>query len=507
MAEAEPTPTEKGGIPNILILKSDEHNPFISSVEGDPVVQTPNMQRLARMGTYYENCYCLSPLCTPSRSAYLSGMYVHQIKTYNNCCIFKDDYPTYGEVLKEQGIHTVMVGKTDAYRDANELGFSELFIGTWPAVRNPGDLNISRSPLKVRPMERPDGSLRHEGYGVVEETSSRDRASIEFAINWLKTKALSLNKPWTLEINTSKPHFPNEATQDLWDLYSGHESLPKYDKDCRTARHPYAEDLREHFQTEKYPESSIKGLRRGYYAVITYLDRKLGELLDVLEETGQIKNTIIIYTSDHGEMHGKFGLWWKSAPFDDSARVPLIIAGPGFKKNHRVKTPVNQLDLQACIFETLKCSRPAHWAGSPLQNIPDNDPQRCTFSEYHGHGVRGSWYIIRRRDWKYIWYKSAPNQLFNMRQDPQELSNVIDKYPQKAAELEKELRKICDPDKEHKRSEAYIKMELAAIEAAGKAGKLKIRPGGHAWAAEDIDDFINRKFKRHKSPDLNNWKK
>lgn len=480
--------------PNILVLTSDEHNPFISEAEGDTVVKTPNMKRLAQMGTYYESCYCMSPLCCPSRSAYMSGLYVHQIQTYNNCCIFKDDYPTYGEVLRKQGIHTVHIGKVDVYRNAYELGFSEMHIGTWPTVRDPGDLNIAHYPLRIRPLERPDGSLRPKCYGPVEITSKRDEVSINTAVNWIKTKGVQLKKPWALAVNTSKPHFPNEVTQDLWDMYEGCDNLPEYGKDCKTAQHPYAEDLREHFQTDKFKQEWVRGLRRGYYGCVTYLDRKLGQLLDALEQTNLIDNTIVIYTSDHGEMHGKFGMWWKSAPFESSARVPLIVAGPGFGKNVRVKTAVNQLDLQATLFRVLGCKRPSNWHGTPLQDIASNDPDRPAFAEYHGHGVRGSWYLIRKGPWKLIYYVGAPNQLFNIEKDPQELNNVLDKHLDIAADMEKEIRKICDPEKQNIRAEKYIYKELAAVSAAKNAGKLIFKPGGHAESTPDLDDFIEKNF-------------
>lgn len=462
--------------PNVLILTSDEHNPFISSIEGDPVVHTPNMERLAKMGTVYNSHYCPSPLCTPSRSAFMAGKYVHQLQTYNNCCVFKNDYPGYGQLLAEQDVHTIHIGKIDVYRDAYELGFSEMHIGTWPTVRDPGDMNISRNPLSVRSLAHPTGGMRHERYGVKEHPFKRDKVSINTALNWLDKNAVSINKPWLMHVNLSKPHFPMEVTDELWDMYEGHDDMPPYGTDCESANHPFAKDLRKHFQTDKYPESSIRGLRRGYYGCVTYMDRKLGKLLDKLEEQNILDNTIVVYTSDHGDMHGKFGMWWKCSLYEDSARVPLIVAGPGFKRNFRDSTAVSQLDLQASIFKAMNCQRPADWVGTPLQELSSNDQNHVAFAEYHGHGTRASSFLVRKGQWKYIYYCKAPNQLFNIQEDPQELNNVIEKYPDIEKQMHKELLKICSPEKENARAEKFIQKELAAL----KKLDLKIMPGGLA---------------------------
>ena len=109
---------------NIVILRSDEHNPRISSLEGHPFVQTPNMERLAEMGTVYESHYCPSPLCMPSLSSFIAGRWVHDIQTYNNCGIFSVDTPSYGQVLDKQGVHSVFFGKVDGYCPVEKMGFS-----------------------------------------------------------------------------------------------------------------------------------------------------------------------------------------------------------------------------------------------------------------------------------------------------------------------------------------------------------------------------------------------
>lgn len=454
-AKADGQPSSR---PNVLILKSDEHNPFFSSVYGHPFVRTPNMERLARWGTVYENNYTPSPLCLPARSSWLSGRYVHEIQCYNNCNVIPHEYPSYGRVLQDQGIHTVHVGKVDGYNRSETLGFSEMLRPDDRA--RPGDRVISRHPLAIRTG---DGPVRANGWGVRPTPFAADNGVIRAATNWLENTATKLDRPWTLDVNIVAPHFPVYVTQELWDMYPQGGDLPRYGRDQESARHPYAEDLRRHFETDQTSEEQTRGIRRGYLGCITEADRQLGKLLDVLERTGLLQNTIVAYTSDHGDMMGKFGMWWKCSLYEDSARVPLIVAGPGFRAGARVKTPTNLLDLQAGIFRALGAKRPAHWAGKPLQDIPINDTHRALFTEYHGHGTRGSAYMIRKGRWKLIWCAEAPHQLFDLQAAPEELHNLAEERPKVVTELTADLRKICDPQQENDRAEAFIRRQIALL--------------------------------------------
>ncbi len=151
-----------------------------------------------------------------------------------------------------------------------------------------------------------------------------------------------------------------------------------------SANHPYALDLRRHFQTDAFTEKQVRGLRQGYLAGVDFVDVQLGRLLDALDGSGFRDNTIVVYTSDHGEMLGKFGMWWKCSMYEDSLRVPLIVSGPGFPSGKRSTTPVSLFDLQAMLFRATGATRPAHWWGTPLQDIPVDDQG--------SRGIRGvSW--------------------------------------------------------------------------------------------------------------------
>jgi len=446
--------------PNFLILMVDEHNPLYSSAYGDPYhtsVATPNMDRLARMGTVFESAYCPSPLCSPSRSAFMSGRWVHDIQVYSNCNVFEFDYPSYGKVLREQGVYTAYSGKTDVYNRAPKLGFSELILARDRAL--PGDTHISRHPISIRP-----GTWkRSEDWGVKEDPFTSDERIIAAAERWISTKAPSLHQPWTLTVNIIKPHFPVYDTQELWDMYPHGGTLPPYGPDQPTANHPFALSLRRFFQTSKFPETNIRGLRRGYLGCVTFVDRQLGRVLDALKGAGLLDNTVVAYTADHGEMLGKFGMWWKNNLYEDAARVPLIVAGPGFTPGTHVRTPVSTMDLQAAMFKAIGVKRPSLWVGTPLQEIKPDDPHHITFSEYDGMGVPANSYMIRKGKWKLIYYIGAPTQLFDLENDPNELKNLAHDSPAVVAELEKDLRGICSPERENRRTDKFILAQLKAI--------------------------------------------
>ncbi|MBI4892994.1 MAG: sulfatase-like hydrolase/transferase [Acidobacteria bacterium] len=447
--------------PNVLVLMSDEHNPFFSQPYGHPFVSTPNMQRLARLGTVFSNAYCPSPLCLPSRSSFLSGRRVFDLQTYGNCNLFTSDTPSYGRVLASQGVHSVHIGKTDVYNQAATLGFSEMIL---PADRNPpGDTYVSRNPLAVQA----DSEGRAGGFGVKPNPFQGDNQKVAAALQWLSETAPKLNTPWTLSLNLLKPHFPHNVTQDLWDQYAAHADLPPQGREAEPANHPYAQDLRRFFGTDVFNGDKVRNLRRGYYGCITYIDRQLGVILDALEKSGQLSNTVVAYTSDHGEMLGKYGLWWKRSLYEDSARIPMIVAGPGFQPGRRVDTPVDLHDLQASLFEATGAARPKHWCGTPLQRIPSNDPQRVVFSEFQGGGTRASAFLIRQGRWKLIYNCAAPHQLFDLESSDGELTNLASKHPGIVRKLEKELRRICSPEHENQRAEDYIQRLLKALPQKG----------------------------------------
>ncbi|MEM7365386.1 MAG: sulfatase-like hydrolase/transferase [Pseudomonadota bacterium] len=447
---------------NVIVFMSDEHNPRYASPYGHDFILTPHLQTLADTGTLFENAYCPSPLCVPSRSAFLSGKRVHEVSAYGNNRIgIPEETHGIGKVMADAGVHSVFIGKTHAYRPISELGFSEVLLPS-------GDKDVAfdeaqqRKPLAVR-----HGSARRETmYGPREAPWGRDEDYTQAAVDWLLNTAGRVSEPWVLYINLLKPHFPHFCSQELWDLYADHADLPDYGPDTETGQHPYSQDLRVHFELDGFDESHVRGQRRGYYACITFIDQQVGRIMAALQQAHLVDTTNLIYTSDHGEMLGKFGLWWKCNLLEDAAGIPCIAAGPDF--GHRtVSTPVDLHDVQASVMSLTGAGLVGDRLGTPLNLIDAADHNRFVFAEYHGHGTRASSYMVRQGDWKLIHHIGAEDQLFNLRSDPDELSNACSSEPERVAALMKILRTVCDPEQEQRAVEAAWVKQVRLNEASG----------------------------------------
>ncbi len=442
---------------NVIVFMSDEHNPRYSSPYGHDFVQTPNMQRLAERGSLFANSYCPSPLCVPSRSAFLSGKRVHAVQAYGNT---RQGIPPekngLGAVLAGQGVHTVFVGKVHAYRPVGELGFTETILPHDGAFFFDGAQQ--RHPLAIRP-----GSVnRFEWYGPHEKPWGHDVKYMDAAVDWLHSKGSTMDQPWVMFVNLLKPHFPHFCSQRLWDSYEdqGDLPVPAHGVEAATAQHPYAVDLRTHFELDDgMPEEHVRGQRRGYYACVSFIEEQLGRLMSALETTRLADTTNLIYTSDHGEMLGKFGLWWKCNLLEDAARIPCIAAGPDFSAR-TVTTPVDLHDVQASLFSLTGATRPETWHGASLEGLPVNDQERVVFSEYHGHGTRAGSFMVRKGDWKLIHNVEAPHQLFDLGTDPEELENQFEANPIRARDLSQALNDICDPQAVHEGAVAFWQMQV-----------------------------------------------
>ncbi len=308
---------------NCLVLMSDEHNPFYTQPYGHPSVRTPAMQALAERGAVYENSYCPSPLCMPSRSAFVAGKPVHELQAYSNCSTLVDRSPqSFGAALSAQGVYSAFIGKTDLYAPGRELGFDEMMR---PGDRKPpGDTNHRRNPMSTMP----GAAGRADGYGPKENACADDLACVERALQWLQDTAPGLAQPWVLIVNVSAPHFPHFAPPEFWNMYQDDGDLPDHGPACATAQHPYAATLRCYFQTHEFSERQIRGLRKGYLACISFVDHQLARLTEALSRGGLNGTINVIYASDHGEMLGKFGMWWKCCLYEDAARIPIIAAAP-----------------------------------------------------------------------------------------------------------------------------------------------------------------------------------
>ena len=217
--------------------------------------------------------------------------------------------------------------------------------------------------------------------------------------------------------------------------------------------HPALNTLRQFFDYEDYftPERA-KEARAAYFALVSFMDHCVGQVMDALCQSGHAEDTLVIYTSDHGELLGDHGFWTKMAMYEGSVAVPMIVNGPGIPQGQNRDDAVHLLDIPATAMALAGLEQQADWPGLNLMTTARSDPDydRSLFSEYHDGESDTGYFMVAWEDWKYIAYAGHAPQLFNLAEDPQEnydLSASTEAHHQTArAEGERRLRAICDPD-------------------------------------------------------------
>ena len=426
---------------NVLLIMADEHRRDALGCAGHPVVQTPRLDALARSGTRFGNAYCNSPLCVPSRASFATGTPVHQTVAWDNGKPYSGGLPSFGQTLSEQGVQVVTVGKLHFDADA-DTGFSDRRVMRASKMDLEG---LRRNPVRARP----DGRNRILEAGRGDHWEASTEAETAAAIEFLREEAPHAEKPWVLWLNYLPPHFPLIAPESFLSLYPEDEIGDPIDFPS-AAHHPVLEELRLHFDVNRIDIHSARRARAAYYALCSFVDAHVGRVMAALTESGLEDQTLVIYTSDHGEMLGDHELWWKSAMYEPCVGIPLLMRGPAVSPDTIIDTPVSLLDVTATIADAVGVQKPSHWWGQSLlpaarkeQPLPAD---RAVFSEYHAHGVSHAIFMLRKGRFKYVHYVGSPAQLFDLEQDPHEMDNLALKpqFQSVARELQDELRSLAD---------------------------------------------------------------
>jgi choline-sulfatase len=443
--------SSKGAIlkrPNILFICSDQHSgPMLMGGPEEVVpVRTPNLKRLASMGVHFENTYCVDPVCTPSRASLMTGRFASDVGSYCNSTPFDGRVPTWGNYLQQAGYFCWATGKMDLTSKA-DLGFKQVHT-SHGHFEHPDITSLFRRPMCYRVDER------RQVDGKVEERGKHDHGVLAAGLEFLRTEAKNAGKPWAAYLGFVMPHPPFGVPQKYWDLYPPDQ--------VRMPNVPpgYLETLTLGFQVLRnfkmistpVPEDRIRRARSAYYGMITELDGLIGELLDELEETSQLENTLVVYTSDHGEMLGEHGLWLKNNLLEGAVRVPLIMAGAGLPRGMSIETPVSHVDLVATLLEFGGVSGTDGLRGRSLlpltQGVKAAHPE-FIYAESNSEGNCTGSFMIRKGDWKYIYFSLYGDRLlFNLQEDPGEMNNLVDKpaYASRVQELHTLLISLVDPD-------------------------------------------------------------
>jgi choline-sulfatase len=417
-----------GDRPNFLFIMTDQLNPRFLSPYGSQWVSTPNLQCLAEQGAVFENFYCNSPLCVPSRASMLTGRLITDIDVFDNGAELAASIPTFVHHLRREGYRTILSGKMHFVGPDQMHGFeiratTDIYPATfaWTADWRQG--------LRYGPEERI--------FGLVEWSDQLDYdTEVHFeALKMIRTLGRERSRrPFFLCVSYTHPHDPFVITKPYWDLYEGIDVPPPSVSAIDTdALHPFNRWIQHRHGIVANPPSQeeINLARRAYAGMVSYVDDNIGELLREMTRWGLLENTIVIFTSDHGEMLGEHGMWYKRTFMEDAIRVPFIIAWPGvWPKGRRVIAPASLLDVFSTLLQVAEVSELdevlAETEGASL--VPEIEgrkgPTRKIICEYCGEGVMHPAWAMRQGDFKYVYVRESPSLLFNLRDDPFEQVNL-----------------------------------------------------------------------------------
>ncbi len=311
--------------------------------------------------------------------------------------------------------------------------------------------SLLRNPLP--PFEQTRELAAQIGRGESDYTNY-DRRITSAACNWLCNESQKfIGNPWVLFVSFVSPHYPLIVPPEFYDLYSQcmfDDFLHSFENNL--PKHPVLDEIRRFWNYDDYfDDKKRKEARRCYYGLVSFLDNNIRKVLNALETHHNMNETVVLYTSDHGEMLGHLGFWTKSVMYEDAVGVPLIATGPGFK-SERSAVPVSLTDISATVDYALgyKPANNAIWAAQPLQTInPDLDRNRFVISQYHDGGTPVSFYMVVKGDWKYVYYSGGyPPQLFNLASDPRELNDLADNPPMTThlKSMHKNLLQVLEPE-------------------------------------------------------------
>ena len=417
--------------PNILILMVDQLNGTLFPDGPAPFLHAPNLAALAARSARFANAYTASPLCAPARASFMSGLLPSRTRVYDNAAEFASDIPTYAHHLRRAGYQTALSGKMHFVGPDQLHGYEErLTTDIYPA-------DFGWTPDYTRPGERIDwwyhnlGSVKGAGVAEITNQLEYDDEVAYHATRKLYDLARGHDqRPWCLTVSFTHPHDPYVARRRFWDLYEDCAELepavapiPFDEQDAHSQRLMLASDYK------NYPITAedVRRSRRAYFANISYIDEKIGEILDVLKATRQQEDTIVVFLSDHGDMLGERGMWFKMSFFEGSARVPLMIAAPGLAAG-RVDAPVSTLDVTPTLADLagIDLGEVLPWTdGESLVGLANGTGGRGPVPmEYAAEGSVTPMVGLRDGRFKLVLCAADEPLLFDLEADPHELKNL-----------------------------------------------------------------------------------
>ncbi len=440
--------------PNVLFLISDDLNNSIGCY-GHPLVETPNIDRLAARGVRFENAYCQYPLCGPSRNSMLTGLYPNSTGIHENQIIFRQTVPTHHslpQAFRLDGYFAARIGKLYHYNVPKSVGTNgHDDPASWELELNPAGCD--------RLIEEPDiFSLREGSFGGMLSWYASPRGDKQHTdgmlaedARWVLERCARRNdRPFFLAVGFYRPHTPYVAPKPYFDRYEL-DQMPVVRGVEEDVKDLPADALGSHKKDhEKLTDPLRREAIQAYYASTTFMDAQVGTVLDALDEFGLAENTIIVFTSDHGYHLGLHGLWQKMSLFEESARVPMIMAGPGVAKGRVANTPAGLIDLYPTLAAMADVPAPENLQGHSLVPILENPDEKgvgwsiTQVRRGRGAGARFG-YTIRTERWRYTEWDEGRGgvELYDHENDPTEQTNLA-WTPETAEPYRDTIRELAD---------------------------------------------------------------
>ena len=412
---------------------SDQHSPHQLACCGDDVVRTPHLDRLAAEGMLFERAYCAAPLCAPSRMSFLTSRRPSANRVWGNQHILSSATPTWAHAVGAAGYETALIGRMHFVGCDQRHGFVRRPLGEYmahhPGVAPPGAALFQQIPASTSGQHRVSVEMAgtgRTGYQAFDESVA------DATCAYLHEQARDDDRrPFAAVAGFMLPHCPFFAPRELFDYYYERVDVPQPTA-AELAREPQAirNFKKRRGIDDPLPEERIRVARAAYFALCEYLDQQVGRILDKLDETGLRENTLVVYCSDHGEMAGEHGCWWKSNYYDGSVRVPLIARLPGVvEAGRRNSTLCNLMDLGPTVIDMAAAEQlprsDGHSLWRQLTGQADATRPRETFSEHGTDWDKTPSRMIVRGPWKlYKYHDETPPVLFHLEDDPGEMCDL-----------------------------------------------------------------------------------
>jgi len=439
--------------PNILFVMADQITAFALKAYGNSVCKTPHLDNLIKEAAVFENAYCNYPLCAPSRFSMLTGRMPSSIEAYDNGAEMSASVPTLAHYLRAEGYYTSLSGKMHFIGPDQHHGYEErLTTEIYPS-------DFSWTPMRSfdEPVEGEQVTLGVSTMDTVLDAGCMARTmQLDYdedvshaAVKELYHLARSdSERPFFLTVSFTQPHDPYITTKEWWHLYDDIDiGKPDVDFVPLDERDPHSRSLYYHYSQDKsvLTDDNFQKARQAYYGMISYIDHQLGKLVEVLKETGEIDNTIIVFTSDHGDMIGERGMWFKKTLFEPAVRVPLVIWNPNSIEAKRISTPVSLIDILPSLIELSGSNQNNLLPIDGTSFVPliqsKTDEHPPVFCEHIDGGTLAPRIMIRDGRYKLVVSAAYPDILFNLDDDPNESKNLAENsnYAEVLAELKEKL--------------------------------------------------------------------